>query len=115
MSAQPNQIAPIKPQGNLFQRAAALAPLAPIERAVLKVLTSLVGLVPATVITGVITWALTFLHTYLPIQAVSLLEIALSAIFLGVAKYVSAQGDTALGDLLAQLAGAAQKDASKGM
>ncbi len=107
----PNQTAPVQKQGNLFQRASALAPLAPYERAILKALTSLAALVPATGVTAAITWLFTLLHTYLPVQVVGIVEILLSALFLGLSKYFTAQGDAPIANLLAQASGQAQKDA----
>lgn len=98
---------------SIFQRANAQKWLAPWERAVYKLCTSLLVLVPTGLVIGGLATLLDNIHAGVPPLVWQVLIVLVPAALLALAKYASAHGDTAVGDVLKQIEQAAEADLAK--
>lgn len=89
----------------LFSRAWQQKYLTPAERAVYKFVIALIVLVPSSVLLGGVDAVLSWLHMSAPGWLWQGLIVLLPALLLALAKYATAQGDTAVGAIIQQAEG----------
>lgn len=88
---------------NLFSRAWQQKYLTPAERSIYKFTVALIVLIPSSAILGGVAAVLNSLHASAPGWLWSILGVLLPALLFMAAKYVSAHGDTATGNILLQI------------